>query len=57
VIAEGVENQEQLAFLRAHGCDEGQGYYFSHPIVAHEFATLLKTGVVPLTPPISHGVS
>ena len=57
VIAEGVENQEQLAFLRTHGCDEGQGYYFSHPIVAHEFATLLKTGVVPLAPPISHGVS
>ena len=56
VIAEGVENQEQLAFLRAHGCDEGQGYYFSHPIVAHEFATLLKTGKVPLTPSIYHGV-
>src|ERR1700730_8000691 len=56
VIAEGVENPEQLAYLRARGCDEGQGYYFSHPIVAHEFATLLKTGVVPLAPPLSNVV-
>jgi diguanylate cyclase (GGDEF)-like protein/PAS domain S-box-containing protein len=43
VIAEGVETMEQLAFLQAHGCDEGQGYYFSRPADAHQFANLLET--------------
>jgi EAL domain-containing protein (putative c-di-GMP-specific phosphodiesterase class I) len=41
VIAEGVETIEQLAFLQGHGCDEGQGYYFSRPTVAPQFAHLL----------------
>jgi EAL domain-containing protein (putative c-di-GMP-specific phosphodiesterase class I) len=44
VIAEGVETQEQLAFLRAHECDEAQGYYFSRPVVPGEFARLLESG-------------
>jgi diguanylate cyclase (GGDEF)-like protein/PAS domain S-box-containing protein len=42
VIAEGVETIEQLAFLRAHGCDEGQGHYFSRPAAAHQVARLLE---------------
>jgi diguanylate cyclase (GGDEF)-like protein/PAS domain S-box-containing protein len=45
VIAEGVETLEQLAFLRAHGCEEGQGYYFSRPVGASQFAKLLETGI------------
>jgi diguanylate cyclase (GGDEF)-like protein/PAS domain S-box-containing protein len=42
VIAEGVENSDQLAFLRAHGCDQLQGYYFSKPISADGFERLLQ---------------
>jgi len=45
VVAEGVETQEQLAFLQAHHCDEAQGYYFSRPVHPAQFAKLLKTGI------------
>jgi diguanylate cyclase (GGDEF)-like protein/PAS domain S-box-containing protein len=41
VVAEGVQTSEQLAFLQRHGCPEGQGYYFSRPVAAGEFARLL----------------
>ena len=42
VIAEGVENETQLAFLRANRCDEIQGYHLSCPVPAHEFVALLQ---------------
>jgi diguanylate cyclase (GGDEF)-like protein/PAS domain S-box-containing protein len=42
VIAEGVENEEQLAYLREYGCDRVQGYYFSEPLPAEDFSELLK---------------
>jgi diguanylate cyclase (GGDEF)-like protein/PAS domain S-box-containing protein len=45
VVAEGVETQEELAFLQAHHCDEAQGYYFSRPVLPKQFAKLLETGI------------
>ena len=42
VIAEGVETAEQLAALRAMGCDLVQGYYFSRPVPAEEYARFLE---------------
>jgi len=45
VVAEGVETVGELTFLRAHQCDEAQGYYFSRPVPPQQFAILLKTGI------------
>jgi diguanylate cyclase (GGDEF)-like protein len=42
VIAEGVENEAQLSFLRAHQCDEIQGYYFSKPLTVDKIADKLR---------------
>ncbi|MGZ8267422.1 MAG: putative bifunctional diguanylate cyclase/phosphodiesterase [Burkholderiales bacterium] len=42
VHAEGIETQQQLDFLRAHGCDRGQGYLFGRPVAAGDLLPLLR---------------
>ncbi|TFW25814.1 EAL domain-containing protein [Duganella callida] len=44
VIAEGVEKEAQLAYLRRHNCDEMQGYFFSRPLPEAEFEAMLREG-------------
>jgi diguanylate cyclase (GGDEF)-like protein len=44
VVAEGIETPQQLSFLKAHDCVEGQGYLFSRPVTADDFASLVATG-------------
>ncbi|MGD9849383.1 MAG: putative bifunctional diguanylate cyclase/phosphodiesterase [Desulfuromonas sp.] len=50
-VAEGVETRDQLDFLRRCGCDQLQGYLFSKPLAAEDFAAFLREGRS-LTPPI-----
>jgi diguanylate cyclase (GGDEF)-like protein/PAS domain S-box-containing protein len=54
VIAEGVETDEQLVFLRGQRCDQGQGFLFNHPLPADDLARLLVTGN---DPPLARLVS
>ncbi len=44
VVAEGVETQEQLNFLRHYSCDIAQGYYYSRPLPAADFLDYLRRG-------------
>jgi diguanylate cyclase (GGDEF)-like protein len=44
VVAEGVETRAQLNFLKAHHCDQMQGYLFSPPVQANEFEAMLLSG-------------
>jgi diguanylate cyclase len=50
IIAEGVETLEQLEFLQAHHCEEGQGFLFSKAVSADDFAQLIQAGHPSLMP-------
>ncbi|AZE65442.1 putative bifunctional diguanylate cyclase/phosphodiesterase [Pseudomonas synxantha] len=50
IIAEGVETVEQLKFLQAQQCEEGQGFLFSKALPAEDFAQLLQAGGATLMP-------
>jgi diguanylate cyclase (GGDEF)-like protein/PAS domain S-box-containing protein len=45
LVAEGVETMEEVEFLRAHQCEEAQGYFFSRPVPPQQFARLLEDGI------------
>ncbi|MDX1542248.1 MAG: GGDEF domain-containing phosphodiesterase, partial [Geminicoccaceae bacterium] len=47
VIAEGVETEDQLAFLKLQGCDFGQGYLFGRPMTDHELVPFLRGLEIP----------
>jgi diguanylate cyclase (GGDEF)-like protein/PAS domain S-box-containing protein len=46
VIAEGIETREQMSYLQAQGCPQGQGYLFGRPLAADSFAHLLQKGTI-----------
>jgi diguanylate cyclase (GGDEF)-like protein len=56
VIAEGVENEAQLGFLRTYECDEIQGYYFSRPQTAEKVAEMLRSSKIGVVPSPRHSV-
>ncbi|WP_317622838.1 EAL domain-containing protein [Thiohalophilus sp.] len=44
-MVERIETQNQFRFLRQHGCDVAQGYYFSRPVTAEKLVELLSGGI------------
>jgi EAL domain-containing protein (putative c-di-GMP-specific phosphodiesterase class I) len=50
IVAEGVETLEQLEFLKANRCEEGQGFLFSKAVAADDFAQLMQAGHPSLMP-------
>lgn len=56
VVAEGIETQDQVEFLRRHGCDKGQGYHLSPPLPAEDFFRLAKGAMSESAAPSGAGV-
>lgn len=54
VTAEGVENDRQIEFLIAEGCDSAQGYQISWPLPQRDFAAMLRNAAVRIGP-LGHG--
>ncbi|HEY9707894.1 MAG TPA: EAL domain-containing protein, partial [Oculatellaceae cyanobacterium] len=50
LVAEGVETESELSFVRQHQCDTMQGYLFSRPVPARDFEQLLTSGKCLLLP-------
>jgi EAL domain-containing protein (putative c-di-GMP-specific phosphodiesterase class I) len=51
LVAEGIETAEQRDILREQGCTIGQGYFFSLPLAAEDFAWMIQHGsVLPISP-------
>jgi EAL domain-containing protein (putative c-di-GMP-specific phosphodiesterase class I) len=46
VVAEGVETEEQVAFLRRHACDQAQGYHYGRPASADQYSSRLSPAAV-----------
>jgi diguanylate cyclase (GGDEF)-like protein/PAS domain S-box-containing protein len=57
VVAEGVETEEQLAFLQSEKCDKIQGYLFSRPVPEEEFRKLLEQNKISPSPINKHSAS
>lgn len=51
VIAEGIETQQQLDYIRSQGCAEGQGYFFARPMPLPAVADFLRKGPLDLITP------
>jgi len=45
VVAEGIEREDQLRFLKSKGCDIGQGYFFSVPVPEQDFVKMMKNNI------------
>lgn len=55
LVAEGVETEAQVEFLRANGCQLGQGYLFSRPVDPQTMSALLADGTAPKRATVAAG--